>query len=85
MRYLHGAYDTAAFCWSEARGFANLNELYNRELRHWLAFSALSRWFTHKNSVLIDAMAVTEDGRYVVGRGYNARIEREEAYIARLQ
>lgn len=85
MRCSRGAYDTAAFYWSEARGLVDLNELYDRELRHWLAIGVLKHWLERRSSVLLDATAVTEDGRYVVGRGYNARTGREEAYIARLE
>lgn len=73
-----------AFYYSEANGFVNLNDLYEKELRHWLAIGGLKNFLLNRCSVLVDASAVSADGRYVAGRGYNARTGRMEAYVATL-
>ena len=50
----------------------------------WLMFD-LNRWFSSGGSYLISVNAISQDGRYITGRGYNAATRRIEAYLADLQ
>ncbi len=56
-----------AFRWSAARGMEDLNTVYADLLS--------------PGSVLRDAMAVSPDGRFIAGHGYNAESGRDEAYL----
>lgn len=56
-----------AFRWSETRGMEDLNTVYADLLS--------------PGSVLRDAMAISPDGRFIAGRGYNAAAGRDEAYL----
>jgi probable HAF family extracellular repeat protein len=57
----------AAFRWTAAGGMEDLNLTYAHLLTNRL--------------VLEVASAISPDGRYIVGRGYNAAIRRPEAYL----
>ncbi len=57
----------AAFRWSEATGMEDLNAVYPDLLS--------------PGSVLRDAMAISPDGRFIAGRGYNAATGVDEAYL----
>lgn len=59
--------DWHAFRWTEARGMEDLNILYANIIP--------------PGCVLRDAMAISSDGRYIAGRGYNAQTQRDEAYL----
>jgi probable HAF family extracellular repeat protein len=56
-----------AFRWTAASGMEDLNITYAHLLTD--------------GSVLIEARAISPDGRYIVGQGYNAATEREEAFL----
>jgi probable HAF family extracellular repeat protein len=56
-----------AFRWTAARGMEDLNTTYAHLLTN--------------GSVLIDARAISPDGRYIVGWGINAATGREEAFL----
>jgi probable HAF family extracellular repeat protein len=56
-----------AFRWTAARGMEDLNLTYAHLLTD--------------GSVLIEAHAISPDGRYIVGQGYNAAIGRREAFL----
>jgi probable HAF family extracellular repeat protein len=56
-----------AFRWTTAGGMEDLNLTYATLLR--------------PNSVLLEATAISPDGRYIVGYGYNAVTSRREAFL----
>jgi probable HAF family extracellular repeat protein len=56
-----------AFRWTAAGGMEDLNLTYAHLLTD--------------GSVLLEAHAISPDGRYIVGRGYNAATGREEAFL----
>jgi len=56
-----------AFCWTAAGGMEDLNITYAHLLTD--------------GSVLYRAKAISPDGRYIVGRGWNAATGREEAFL----
>ncbi len=56
-----------AFRWTESGGMEDLNVTYSELLT--------------PGSVLRDAMAISPDGRFIAGRGYNAATGRDEAYL----
>jgi probable HAF family extracellular repeat protein len=56
-----------AFRWTAASGMEDLNTTYAHLLTD--------------GSVLIEARAISPDGRYIVGRGYNAATGRWEAFL----
>jgi probable HAF family extracellular repeat protein len=56
-----------AFRWTASRGMENLNTTYASLLTN--------------GSVLWSASAISPDGRYIVGWGYNAATNRTEAYL----
>lgn len=56
-----------AFCWTEPTGMEDLNVVYANLLT--------------PGSVLRDALAISSNGRYIAGRGYNAVTGRDEAYL----
>jgi probable HAF family extracellular repeat protein len=56
-----------AFRWTAAGGMEDLNLTY----AHLLTDS----------SVLLEANAISPDGRYIVGSGYNAATDRVEAFL----
>ncbi|MEO0091311.1 MAG: T9SS type A sorting domain-containing protein [candidate division WOR-3 bacterium] len=56
-----------AFRWKETTGMQDLNVLYANLLT--------------PGSVLRDAFAISSNGRYIAGRGYNAATGRNEAYL----
>jgi probable HAF family extracellular repeat protein len=56
-----------AFRWTAAGGMEDLNITYAHLLTD--------------GSVLLGARAISPDGRYIVGQGYNAATEREEAFL----
>ena len=56
-----------AFRWTEARGMENLNQTYAELLRD--------------GSELWEATALSPDGRYLVGWGYNAASGFDEAFL----
>jgi hypothetical protein len=56
-----------AFLWSQASGMQDLNVLFRSLLRD--------------GSVLKVAYAISSDGRYIVGEGYNAARGRTEAFL----
>jgi probable HAF family extracellular repeat protein len=58
---------TRAFRWTAASGMEDLNITYAHLLTD--------------GSVLREAGAISPDGRYIVGRGYNAATGREEAFL----
>jgi probable HAF family extracellular repeat protein len=62
-----GEAQNAAFRWTAAGGMEDLNITYAHLLTNRL--------------VLEVASAISPDGRYIVGRGYNAAIGRPEAYL----
>jgi probable HAF family extracellular repeat protein len=56
-----------AFRWTAAGGMEDLNKTYASLLTD--------------GSVLVEAYAISPDGRYIVGSGYNAATERFEAFL----
>jgi probable HAF family extracellular repeat protein len=56
-----------AFRWTAARGMEDLNITYAHLLTD--------------GSVLLEARAISPDGRYIVGQGYNAATRRREAFL----
>jgi probable HAF family extracellular repeat protein len=56
-----------AFRWTAAGGMEDLNITYAHLLTD--------------GSVLLEVYAVSPDGRYIVGSGYNAATERFEAFL----
>jgi hypothetical protein len=56
-----------AFRWTAAGGMEDLNITY--------------AYLLTDGSVLIEARAISPDGRYIVGKGYNAATGREEAFL----
>jgi probable HAF family extracellular repeat protein len=56
-----------AFRWTQSGGMQNLNTLYP--------------YLLADGSRLINANAISPDGRYIVGNGYNAATGRDEAYL----
>ncbi|MFN7019664.1 MAG: hypothetical protein ACK4RG_10415 [Fimbriimonadales bacterium] len=56
-----------AFRWRQSRGMEDLNVTYAALLTG--------------GSALLEAHAISPDGRYIVGLGYNAATEREEAFL----
>jgi probable HAF family extracellular repeat protein len=56
-----------AFRWTASRGMEDLNTTYASLLTN--------------GSTLIEAYAISPDGRYIVGRGYNAATGRFEAFL----
>jgi len=56
-----------AFRWTAAGGMEDLNLTYAHLLTD--------------GSVLLEAHAISPDGRYIVGEGYNAATGREEAFL----
>ncbi|MEO0093882.1 MAG: hypothetical protein ABIK67_06485, partial [candidate division WOR-3 bacterium] len=56
-----------AFRWTEPTGMQDLNVVYANLLT--------------PGSVLRDALAISSNGRYIAGRGYNAVTGRDEAYL----
>jgi probable HAF family extracellular repeat protein len=66
-RTLNAAGQERAFRWTAARGIEDLNITYAHLLTD--------------GSVLWAAYAVSPDGRYIVGWGYNAATGREEAFL----
>jgi len=56
-----------AFRWTASRGMEDLNTTYASLLTD--------------GSELLEAYAISPDGRYIVGRGYNAATRREEAFL----
>jgi probable HAF family extracellular repeat protein len=66
--YAHNAAgQERAFRWTAASGMEDLNITYAHLLTD--------------GSVLREAYAISPDGRYIVGRGYNAATGREEAFL----
>ena len=63
----NAALQPRAFRWTEARGMEDLNITY----AHLLT----------PGSSLLAAYAISHDGRYIVGWGYNAATRRMEAYL----
>ena len=59
--------DTRAFRWTASRGMEDLNITYANLLAG--------------GSQLMAAYAISPDGRYIVGRGYNAATRRAEAFL----
>ncbi|MEO0125520.1 MAG: HAF repeat-containing protein [candidate division WOR-3 bacterium] len=59
--------DWHAFLWTQERGMEDLNTLYANVIP--------------QGSILRDAMAISPDGRYIAGRGYNNQTGRDEAYL----
>lgn len=59
--------DTVAVRWREGVGWENLNTVYGELLT--------------PETVLLSATAISPDGRYIVGFGYNALTDRGEAYL----
>ncbi len=58
---------TRAFLWRAGEGMKDLNQVYAKLLR--------------KGSYLIVATAISPDGRFIVGEGYNAATGRVEAFL----
>jgi|UniRef100_A0A7C3UPB7 probable HAF family extracellular repeat protein len=56
-----------AFRWTEQNGMEDLNTVYANLLP--------------PGSILRDAMAISPDGRFIAGRGYNPQTGRDEAYL----
>jgi probable HAF family extracellular repeat protein len=56
-----------AFRWTESGGMEDLNTTY-------------ASWLTN-GSTLIRAYAISPDGRYIVGEGWNAATGRTEAFL----
>ncbi|MEO0090232.1 MAG: T9SS type A sorting domain-containing protein [candidate division WOR-3 bacterium] len=56
-----------AFIWTPERGMEDLNVLYANVIP--------------PGCILRDAMAISSNGRYIAGRGYNAQTGRDEAYL----
>jgi probable HAF family extracellular repeat protein len=63
----NAAGQTRAFRWTAAGGMEDLNTTYAHLLTN--------------GSVLIEARAISPDGRYIVGQGYNAATGRREAFL----
>jgi probable HAF family extracellular repeat protein len=61
------AWQPRAFRWTAASGMEDLNITYAHLLTN--------------GSVLLEARAISPDGRYIVGRGYNAATGRTEAFL----
>ncbi|MCS7250586.1 MAG: HAF repeat-containing protein [candidate division WOR-3 bacterium] len=59
--------DWHAFRWTENNGMEDLNVTYANIIP--------------PGCVLRDAMAISSNGRFIVGRGYNAQTGRDEAYL----
>jgi len=62
-----GNSDGRAYRWTETRGMENLNTVYASLLAD--------------GSQLYSAQAISADGRFIVGRGYNAATDRREAFL----
>jgi probable HAF family extracellular repeat protein len=62
-----GEADRGAFRWTAAGGMEDLNITYAHLLTD--------------GSELLEANAISPDGRYIVGRGYNAATRRSEAFL----
>jgi len=60
-----GAFRLCAFRWTATGGMKDLNQIY----------------LLPSGSRLEDAFAISPDGRYIVGRGYNATTGRREAFL----
>jgi hypothetical protein len=56
-----------AFRWTASGGMENLNTTYASLLTN--------------GSYLVEATAISPDGRYIVGGGYNAATRRDEAFL----
>ncbi len=65
--YTYGRTGRYAFRWVEGQGMENLNITYASLLTD--------------GSVLLGATAISPDGRFIVGRGYNASSGRHEAFL----
>jgi probable HAF family extracellular repeat protein len=63
----NAAWHARAFRWTPSRGMEDLNITYARLLTN--------------GSVLEEATAISFNGRYIVGRGYNAATRRYEAFL----
>jgi probable HAF family extracellular repeat protein len=63
----NAAGERRAFRWTAAGGMEDLNITYAHLLTD--------------GSELLEANAISPDGRYIVGRGYNAATGREEAFL----
>jgi probable HAF family extracellular repeat protein len=63
----NAAWEPRAFRWTAASGMEDLNITYAHLLTD--------------GSKLLEACAISPDGRYIVGRGYNAATGRSEAYL----
>ena len=59
--------DKRAFRWTASGGMENLNTTYASLLTN--------------GSYLVSAIAISPDGRYIVGSGYNAATGRDEAFL----
>jgi len=66
-RALNAAGQWRAFRWTQAGEMEDLNQVYANLLTN--------------GSILSDARAISPDGRYIVGRGYNAATGRTEAFL----
>ncbi len=66
-RAVVGGAAVSAFRWTQATGMQDLNRVYA---------SLLTR-----GSELSDAYAISPNGRYIVGYGYNAATRRGEAFL----
>jgi uncharacterized membrane protein len=62
-----GNSDGRAYRWTETHGMENLNTVYASLLAD--------------GSQLYSAQAISADGRFIVGRGYNAATDRREAFL----
>jgi hypothetical protein len=62
-----GSSGDRAFRWTAQTGMQDMNQLYASLLQD--------------SSVLWNAYAISPDGRYIVGSGYNARTRRYEAFL----
>jgi len=62
-----GSSDGRAYRWTATRGMENLNQVYASLLRD--------------GSRLHSANAISADGRFIVGAGYNASTQRTEAFL----
>jgi probable HAF family extracellular repeat protein len=62
-----GTSNDSAFRWTAAGGMQDLNQLYASLLRN--------------GSVLYEATAISPDGRYIVGKGWNESTGRFEAFL----
>jgi probable HAF family extracellular repeat protein len=63
----NAAEQVRAFRWTPSRGMEDLNTTYASLLTN--------------GSELIEALAISPDGRYIVGYGYNAATGRNEAFL----